>query len=92
MKIGEEIILAVGKPKVKTVIGTQWKVKYTQRPLHSHAYVCGHTFLCKIDFPTSPRNLIDKFWIILYMRIKKNSMSVFVQFLNYNIISKEIII
>lgn len=36
--------------KVKTNIGTQWKIGFTQCSLHMHAYICGDTFLCKIVF------------------------------------------
>lgn len=31
---------------VQITVGTQWEVGHAQRPLHRHAYSCGHTFLC----------------------------------------------
>lgn len=38
--------------KVKTIVLPQCKIGYTHHPLHRHAYICGHTLLCKINFLT----------------------------------------
>lgn len=50
MEIKEEVVLVF--MKVKTMIGTQWKIRCTQRPVHMNVCICGYTFICKIGFLT----------------------------------------